>query len=92
MADSTRFGTMRIEARSLEIVRRGYRVIRFWNGDVMEKLAGVLETIRRELDFSLSTPGGGEGRGEAGGAAVANGPTHLTLPAARRDGSPPSPP
>jgi very-short-patch-repair endonuclease len=37
-------------ARSLEIARRGYRVIRFWNNDVMHNLAGVLEIIRRELD------------------------------------------
>jgi very-short-patch-repair endonuclease len=27
----------------LEIARRGYRVIRFWNNDVMHNLAGVLE-------------------------------------------------
>ncbi len=37
-------------ARTLEIARRGYRVIRFWNNDVMQNLAGVLEIIRRELD------------------------------------------
>jgi very-short-patch-repair endonuclease len=37
-------------ARSLEIARRGYRVIRFWNNDVIHNLAGVLEIIRRELD------------------------------------------
>ena len=37
-------------ARALEIARRGYRVIRFWNNDVMQNLAGVLEIIRREMD------------------------------------------
>jgi very-short-patch-repair endonuclease len=37
-------------ARTLEIARRGYRVLRFWNNDVMHNLAGVLEIIRRELD------------------------------------------
>jgi very-short-patch-repair endonuclease len=37
-------------ARTLEIARRGYRVIRFWNNDVMHNLAGALEIIRRELD------------------------------------------
>ena len=36
--------------RTEEIARRGYRVIRFWNNDVAHNLAGVLETIRRELD------------------------------------------
>jgi very-short-patch-repair endonuclease len=37
-------------ARTLEITRRGYRVIRFWNNDVMHNLPGVLEVIERELD------------------------------------------
>jgi very-short-patch-repair endonuclease len=37
-------------ARSAELLRRGYRVIRFWNNDVLHNLAGVLERIRQELD------------------------------------------
>ena len=45
-------------ARTLEIARRGYRVIRFWNNDVMHNLAGVLEVIRRELECPLCPPGG----------------------------------
>ena len=51
------------EMRSREIARRGYRVIRFWNGDVMENIGGVLETIYRELDISLSRPRGRRGSG-----------------------------
>jgi BirA family biotin operon repressor/biotin-[acetyl-CoA-carboxylase] ligase len=51
------------DARSAEIAVRGYRVIRFWNGEVMENLAGVLETIRRELTISLSAQGGRRGSG-----------------------------
>ena len=35
--------------RTTELARRGYRVIRFWNGDVIENLPGVLEIILREL-------------------------------------------
>ncbi|HEY3910248.1 MAG TPA: DUF559 domain-containing protein [Stellaceae bacterium] len=31
--------------RTAELAHRGYRVIRFWNNDVMENLAGLLETI-----------------------------------------------
>jgi very-short-patch-repair endonuclease len=27
----------------------GYRVIRFWNNDVLENTAGVIEAIRQEL-------------------------------------------
>ncbi|HEV2098219.1 MAG TPA: DUF559 domain-containing protein [Stellaceae bacterium] len=36
--------------RTAELARRGYRVIRFWNNEVMENIAGVLDAIRRELD------------------------------------------
>jgi very-short-patch-repair endonuclease len=38
-------------ARTDELARCGYRVIRFWNGEVIHNLAGVLETIRRELNY-----------------------------------------
>ncbi len=64
------------DARSIEIAAHGYRVIRFWNGEVMENLAGVLEMIRRELTISLSALGGGEGRGEVGDFAPPQGPPH----------------
>ena len=36
-------------ARTLEIERFGYRVIRFWNHDVLANTDGVLEAIRVEL-------------------------------------------
>ena len=44
----------------------GYRVVRFWNNDVLGNLEGVLETVMRELETlhltrTLSAPGGGEG-------------------------------
>jgi very-short-patch-repair endonuclease len=51
------------EMRTKEIARYGYRLIRFWNSDVMENLEGVLETIHRELEFTLSAPGGRRGPG-----------------------------
>jgi very-short-patch-repair endonuclease len=51
--------------RAAELTSRGYRVIRFWNGDVIENLEGVLETIATALDTpphpALSAPRGGEG-------------------------------
>jgi very-short-patch-repair endonuclease len=37
-------------ARTAKLARRGYRVIRFWNNEVMLNLAGVLDIVRRELD------------------------------------------
>ena len=36
-------------ARTAEIALRGYRVIRFWDGDVIRNLSGVLEAIGREI-------------------------------------------
>src|SRR5271154_4774955 len=36
--------------RSDELARYGYRVIRFWNNEVLENLEGVLETIRLALE------------------------------------------
>jgi BirA family biotin operon repressor/biotin-[acetyl-CoA-carboxylase] ligase len=39
------------DARTDELARLGYRVIRFWNNDVLGNTAGVLETILRELEI-----------------------------------------
>jgi very-short-patch-repair endonuclease len=33
------------EHRSAELAERGYRVVRFWNSDVLNNLDGVLETL-----------------------------------------------
>jgi very-short-patch-repair endonuclease len=41
------------DALRTEVIERfGYRVVRFWNGDVMENIDGVLETIRHEILLS----------------------------------------
>jgi hypothetical protein len=77
------------EVRSHEIARRGYRVIRFLNGDGMENIQGVLETISGELKISLSALERGEGRGEVGKTPA---PAHLTLPVANATGPLPLPP
>ncbi|NLH81695.1 MAG: endonuclease domain-containing protein [Phyllobacteriaceae bacterium] len=58
---------------------RGFRVLRFWNADVVESLDGVVEAIFQECRDSLPGPhptrpmggppsprGGGRGGGEAG--------------------------
>ena len=45
--------------RGIELAQRGYRVIRFWNNEVLENLGGVLETILRALSSDpppLTTP------------------------------------
>jgi hypothetical protein len=41
--------------------RRGYRVIQFWNGDVMEDIEGVPETTIGGLKISLAALKGSEG-------------------------------
>lgn len=43
-------------SRSREIERLGYRVIRFWNHDVLENMDGVLETILREVERARTHP------------------------------------
>ena len=35
--------------RTAWLARQGFRVVRFWNTNVLTNLAGVLEVIRREL-------------------------------------------
>jgi very-short-patch-repair endonuclease len=42
--------------RTAALEQRGYRVIRFWNNEVLEKLGGVLETIRQAIENSPSPP------------------------------------
>ena len=51
--------------RAAELGEHGYRVVRFWNNEVVENLEAVLETILRELERppphpTLSAPRGGE--------------------------------
>ena len=52
------------DSRTAELSRYGYRVIRFWNTDVVENLEGVLETIRQALEVPpphpISPPPGAE--------------------------------
>lgn len=42
--------------RTHVIEAHGYRVIRFWNNEVMENLDGVLQTIERELAIATDKP------------------------------------
>jgi very-short-patch-repair endonuclease len=68
-------------ARTAEIARRGYRVLRFWNNEVLHNLPGVLQRIQQALE-SLSPPfreereGPAQREGEVG--ASADGDPHLT--------------
>jgi very-short-patch-repair endonuclease len=44
------------ERRVEELATHGYRVVRFWNNDVMENLDGVLEAICAELAATPTSP------------------------------------
>jgi len=79
-------------ARSRFIEERGYRVLRFWNNDVLGNIDGVLEVIANAIaangskernpatDSSASpSPLAGEGRG-GGSSDCASAVPHLTTP------------
>ena len=36
--------------RTVKIEAQGYRVLRFWNNDVLQDIESVLEVIRRSMD------------------------------------------
>ncbi|MGV3730913.1 MAG: endonuclease domain-containing protein [Sphingopyxis sp.] len=63
------------EARTRFITGEGYKVIRFWNDDVMTNLEGVLTSIASTLPSPLVGKGGPQGRMRGNEAD-----TPLTLP------------
>ncbi len=59
----------RVEAdgqRRAEIGGHGYRVILFWNNEVLDNLEGVLDTIRRTLGSTPPLPASPPPRGREG--------------------------
>ena len=46
----------RDETRTKWLQARGYRVIRFWNNEVLENCEGVLTAIQAELNASNNPP------------------------------------
>jgi very-short-patch-repair endonuclease len=55
------------DARSVYLEQRGWRVLRFWNNDVIGNLDGVIERILEALQCPLPDPPphAGEGNGDA---------------------------
>ena len=43
-------------ARSAELAGHGYRVIRFWNNEVMKNIDGVLQVVLRALEEAPTSP------------------------------------
>ena len=54
--DGGQHGPEKDAARTALIETYGYRVIRFWNNDVLENTDGVLEAIRHELLLASNRP------------------------------------
>ena len=49
--------TPEVDAPRTEIIEAfGYRVIRFWNNDVLENTEGVLDVIRRDILLVRNSP------------------------------------
>jgi very-short-patch-repair endonuclease len=44
-------------ARDQWLAEHGYRVLRFWNNDVMTNIDGVLETIAMAVSADMTQPG-----------------------------------
>ena len=44
------------QKRDAEIAARGYRIIRFWNNDVLGNIEGVMQTLLSELRKEPLTP------------------------------------
>jgi very-short-patch-repair endonuclease len=56
------------DQRAAGLAEHGYRVIRFWNNDVLRNIVGVLETIGRELEDSPPHPSPLRPKGRRGGS------------------------
>ncbi|MGO9484791.1 MAG: endonuclease domain-containing protein [Rhodomicrobium sp.] len=58
------------EVRTKYFEQSGYRVLRFWNNDVLQNLEGVLETIASELAKKKTPSPQPSPQGERGKAAI----------------------
>ncbi|RZT56152.1 very-short-patch-repair endonuclease [Sphingomonas sp. BK036] len=70
--------------RTRFIENQGYRVIRFWNNDVLERLEGVVAEIARVL---AERPSPNPSRKRKGDTVAAEASATLLLPSRSREGS-----
>jgi len=54
------------EDRTRWLSSRGFRVVRFWNNDVLTNIAGVMQVIEKNLPSPRPSPARGEGDLEKG--------------------------
>ena len=92
--DGSQHGEERDAARTHFLEGEGYRVLRFWNNEVLGNLDGVLRTIAAALPSPLVGEGGPKGR--MGGArrsrARASGPHPPPSPPHKGEGGNVKPP
>lgn len=56
-------GNANDERRDEWLIAQGFRILRFWNNDILKDLDGVAETIRVELEIPLPNPSPVKGEG-----------------------------
>ena len=72
------------EARTVFLEAKGYRVLRFWNNDVMENLEGVVATISGALKSPPPARAGGEEERSDEGEGMSSPNNNLPSPARLR--------
>ena len=72
------------EARTIHLEAQGYRVIRFWNNDVLERTGSVVSEIERTL---LDMPSQLQGGQPPAGQECAGGTFDPQLPSRKREGN-----
>jgi BirA family biotin operon repressor/biotin-[acetyl-CoA-carboxylase] ligase len=62
-ADGGQHGGLDDDKRDAFLMSQGYRVLRFWNNDILDNVEGVLSTIKQALEATPSPPSPASGRG-----------------------------
>ena len=52
------------KARDKHLKMKGFKVLRFWNNDVLRNIGGVIENIRQEIPSPTPPASGGEENGK----------------------------
>ena len=77
--------------RTTFLEARGYRVLRFWNNDVMGNIEGVVKTIEQALAAPPPASAGGVDSPRARGGGPVALDEHSPSPSSLRSSSPPAP-
>ena len=78
-------------ARTKFLEARGYRVLRFWNNDVMQNIDGVVTKIEEALHLPPPARAGGVDSPQASGGGPVSSDDDMPSPSSLRSSSPPAP-